>query len=72
VPKPKTPSTYMAMEYLRQLGPNSATPDDPIHHFLFNVVPNVWYLVFGALQAEKDVFDDYLVPERVLKVVGKE
>jgi len=33
---------------------------------------DAWYLVFGALQAEKDVFDDYLVPERVLQVVGKE
>jgi len=28
------------MEYLPQLGPNSATPYDPIDHFLFNVVPN--------------------------------
>jgi len=71
-PGPATRESHPSLAYLWALGPPAAAPYDPMHVFLGKVVPSMWRLATGVMQAEPDVVDNYVVSSKIAEQMGVE
>ena len=71
-PGPTTRAALPSLSYLWELGPAAAAPYDPMHLLFCNVLPNLWTILCGKLEAEKGVTEELVLPASLRKLMGEE